>query len=83
MAGFREGRRRGSGLWRTLERGLLGVGMSAVAFLIERRLIRAIKQGSVDAAPRTAADADEGLGIEPASDESTPPPKQVEYEAGG
>lgn len=37
-----------------MERALLGIGMSAAGFVIERRLIKAIKKGGVQAAPRTA-----------------------------
>ncbi len=44
-------------LW--FERTVLGIGMTLVAFVIERRLIKAIKKGSVEPAPRTAADEDE------------------------
>ncbi len=36
------------------ERFLLGVGMTMVAFVIERRLIKAIKKGQAKPAPRTA-----------------------------
>jgi hypothetical protein len=46
------------------ERAVLGVGMSAVAFFIERRLIKAIKKGGITAAPRTAAEPGEELGAE-------------------
>jgi hypothetical protein len=46
------------------ERAVLGVGMSAVAFFIERRLIKAIKKGGITAAPRTAAEPGEELGTE-------------------
>jgi len=48
------------------ERAVLGVGMSVVAFFIERRLIKAIKKGGVSAAPRTAAEREEALDL-PAS----------------
>jgi hypothetical protein len=34
--------------------------MTVVAFFIERRLIKAIKKGSVEPAPRTAAEAEPG-----------------------
>jgi hypothetical protein len=40
------------------ERMLLGIGMTMIAFVIERRLLKAIKQGGVKAAPRTAAGGD-------------------------
>lgn len=43
--------------FRWLERTLLSFGMSAIAFVIERRLLRALKKGNVEAAPRTAATA--------------------------
>jgi hypothetical protein len=38
------------------ERLVLGVGMTVVAFFIERRLIKAIKKGSVEPAARTAGE---------------------------
>ena len=36
------------------ERLVLGAGMTVMAFFIERRLIKAIKKGSVEPAARTA-----------------------------
>jgi hypothetical protein len=38
-----------------LERWILSAGMAVMAFVIERRLLRALKQGGVTSAPRTAA----------------------------
>jgi hypothetical protein len=49
-------RRKRSRLFRAFERAVLGAGMTMVAFFIERRLIRALKKGSVEPAPRTAAE---------------------------
>jgi hypothetical protein len=43
-------------LFVAFERFVLGVGMSVVAFFIERRLVKAIKKGSVEPAPRTAGE---------------------------
>ena len=40
------------------ERLVLGAGMTVVAFFIERRLIKAIKKGSVEPAPRTAGEGE-------------------------
>ena len=40
--------------YRWFERTLLGTGMTVMAFVIERRLLKAIKQGNAKAAPRTA-----------------------------
>lgn len=56
-----ERKRRGR-LFLAFERAVLGAGMSMVAFLIERRLIKAIKKGGVKAAPRTAAESADELG---------------------
>jgi hypothetical protein len=39
-----------------LERVVLGAGMTVMAFFIERRLIKALKRGSVEPAPRTAGE---------------------------
>ena len=36
---------RGSRLYRWFERAILGAGMTVIAFVIERRLLKAIKQG--------------------------------------
>ena len=58
--GSRRPRRRRSRLFRAFERLVLGGGMTVVAFFIERRLIKAIKKGSVEPAPRTAAEAEPG-----------------------
>ena len=40
--------------YRWLERTLLGTGMTVMALVIERRLLKAIKNGDAKAAPRTA-----------------------------
>jgi hypothetical protein len=42
-----------------LERTVLSAGMTVLAFGVERVLIRAIKKGRVEPAPRTAADPEE------------------------
>lgn len=47
-------RKRRGRLFVAFERVVLGAGMGVVAFFIERRLIKAIKKGSVEPAPRTA-----------------------------
>jgi hypothetical protein len=44
-------------LW--VERVSLSIGMSLMVIVIERRLLRALKQGNVVAAPRTAAGGEE------------------------
>lgn len=44
-----------SRLYRSFERWVLGFGMTVVAYFVERRLIKAIKKGRVEPAPRTAA----------------------------
>jgi hypothetical protein len=62
------------------ERAVLGTGMSMVAFFIERRLIKAIRKGAVSAAPRTAAEREEAIGVpgpEPREGELTTSPHQV------
>lgn len=60
-------RKRRGRLFIAFERALLGFGMSAVAFFVERRLIKAIKSGGVTAAPRTAAEREEVAGTEPST----------------
>jgi hypothetical protein len=57
--------KRRSRLFRAFERAVLGFGMTIVAFFIERRLIKAIKKGQVEAAPRTAAGGQEAEGVLP------------------
>ncbi len=52
-------------LFRAFERAVLGFGMTIVAFFIERRLIKAIKKGHVEAAPRTAAGGPDPEGVLP------------------
>ena len=44
--------------WVAVERAVLGVGMSVVAWVIERQLVKAIKKGSLEHAPRTAANSE-------------------------
>lgn len=45
---------RRSRLYRWFERAILGVGMTLIAFVVERRLLKAIKQGKArpDEPPR-------------------------------
>ena len=69
--------KRPSRLFVAFERAVLRLGMGVVAFFIERRLLKSIKQGSVEPAMRTArapeADAPPSL-LSAASN-------QVEYQA--
>jgi hypothetical protein len=41
------------------ERSVLGFGMTIVAFFVERKLLKALRAGSVKPAPRTAAAGEE------------------------
>ena len=47
--------RRPNPVWRLFERVVLGLGMSVVAWGIERQLLKGLKRGSVEPAARTAA----------------------------
>jgi hypothetical protein len=75
--------RRHGRLFRVFERVVLGIGMSMAAFFIEKRLIKAIKKGDVDAAPRTAAAPGEQLGDVPPAParhgELAPPSHQIHH----
>ena len=57
MAGHAEGRRPNRA-WVVFERAVLGFGMSLAAWVIERQLEKALKKGSVESAPRTAANTE-------------------------
>ena len=70
----RPSRKKRSRLFVAFERAALGVGMSVVAFFIERRLLKALKRGSVEPAPRTAGD---GEAPEPGQGLLSASPKQV------
>jgi hypothetical protein len=59
----RSRQRRHGRLFLAFERAVLGFGMGVVAWFIERRLIKAIQKGGVTAAPRTAAEREEELGV--------------------
>jgi hypothetical protein len=61
MAMPRDRPKRRGPLIRGLERVVLGTGMSLVVFVVERRLLKALRKGRVEPAPRTAAEADEDL----------------------
>jgi len=52
-------------VFRAFERFVLSIGMSLIAMVIERRLLKALKTGGFKAAPRTAAEHDEYLGEPP------------------
>lgn len=67
-------------LYRSLERWLLGMGMGAAAFVIERRLLRAMRSGGVEPAPRTAAD---GPGSSLPVEGRLAPPHQVDDQGQG
>jgi hypothetical protein len=59
-------------VFRAFERFVLSIGMSLIAAVVERRLLKALKTGGFKPAPRTAAEHDEYLGE---------PPPQVAREA--
>ena len=62
-------RRKPSRLFVFLERRILGLVMSLVAWVVERLLLRAMKRAPLPAAPRTAAESEalgEDLGAAPA-----------------
>ena len=66
-SGHRNGGKRRGAVFRAFERFVLSIGMSLIAMVIERRLLKALKTGGFKPAPRTAAEHDEYLG--------TPPPE--------
>ena len=77
------GRRSPGPVYRALERLVLGAGMSLVALAVERRLLRAVRRGHLEPAPRPAADAPPGAVLaSPAEGRSPPPADQVEDQAG-
>jgi hypothetical protein len=71
--------KRRSRLFVAFERFVLGVGMTVVAFFIERRLIKAIKKGSVEPAARTAGEPEPP---EPGQGHLTTTPQQIGDQAG-
>lgn len=79
-------RKRRGRMFLAFERAVLGVGMTVVAFFIERRLIKAIKKGGVTAAARTAAEPGEEIGVplrEAREGELTTAPHQVRDQTQG
>lgn len=79
--------KRRSRAFRAFERLVLGAGMSLVVFVVERRLLRALKKGKVEPAPRTAAEVGGDLETGPLSGrgegELATAPHQVRDQAGG
>jgi hypothetical protein len=63
-----------SRLFVAFERLVLGAGMTVMAFFIERRLLKAIKKGSVEPAARTAGEPEPS---EPGQGHLTTTPQQV------
>lgn len=66
MGKSRRGER--SRAFRWFERVVLSAAMSAVAFVAERRILKALRTGTVKPAPRTAADTEplgESFGVHP------------------
>jgi hypothetical protein len=59
------GRRRRGRIFRAFERFVLSIGMSLIAAVVERRLLKALKTGGFKPAPRTAAEHDEYMGEPP------------------
>jgi hypothetical protein len=83
--GASNGRKRRGVAFRTFERFVLSIGMSIIAAVIERRLLKALKTGGFKAAPRTAAEREEYLGEpipEPREGELTASRHQVVDQAG-
>jgi hypothetical protein len=67
-----------------VERIVLGIGMSVVAFIIERRLIKAIKSGGLSTKPaREPEGGTAGLGAAPEGPHEraglAAPPEQVHH----
>jgi hypothetical protein len=54
--------RRHGRVFRAFERFVLSIGMSLIAVVIERRLLKALRTGGFKPAARTAAEHDEYLG---------------------
>jgi hypothetical protein len=82
MGMYRERPMRGrSRAFRAFERLVLGMGMSVVVFVAERKLLKALRKGRVEPAPRTAAERGETLGEgpprEPREGELATAPHQV------
>jgi hypothetical protein len=67
--------KRSGPLIRAFERVVLGIGMSIVVFVVERRLLKALQKGRVAPAPRTAAESGENLELATA-------PEQIGDQAG-
>ncbi len=67
--------RKGRGLFRGIERFLVGIVFGFIAFVIERRVIRAIKRGKLAGKEPTAKP---GLTAERQGDRLVVTPKQVE-----
>jgi hypothetical protein len=61
------GRYRQAFVW--FERTVLSAGMTVLALGVERLLVRAIKKGGVEPAPRTAAEQDETRGAPSGTEE--------------
>jgi hypothetical protein len=64
-------------VFRWFERTVLGAGMTMMAWILERQLLRALKKGHVEPAPRTAGELHsymEGEPPEPRSGEITTNP---------
>ena len=57
----KKSKRRGAA-FRAFERFVLSIGMSLIAMVIERRLLKALRTGGFKPAARTAAEHDEYLG---------------------
>ena len=64
MAGWKDDWPHRAFVW--FERTVLSAGMTVLAIGVERILVRAIKKGGVQPAPRTAAGPDEALPVAPA-----------------
>jgi hypothetical protein len=70
-------------LFRSFERAVLGFGMTLVAYFLERRLIKALKKGRVEPAPRTAAGPGEETVSAPGEGGLTAASHEVGYQSGG
>jgi hypothetical protein len=73
------GTRKRGRVFRAFERAVLGLGMSLVAFIIERRLIKAIKKGAVEPAPRVAVDPESGGSVHLAAPPRVPTPPRPPF----
>ncbi len=68
----RSGKRSGGRLLRAVERAILGVGMTLVAFVVERKLLKGLREGGIKKKRPLAEELEQVVDVSPSGEHARP-----------